>query len=109
MPKITPKSSEEEAVKNGFNAVIELFNRRWTMRILWELRTRPITFREIQAACGEVSSSVLNVRLSQLREAHLVAHSPGEGYALTKWGQELLVEMRPMANWAARWYRATKQ
>ena len=108
MIKIAKKVSEKEAVKNGFNAVIELFNRRWTMKILWELRARPLTFREIQTACAEVSSSVLNVRLSQLREAQLVAHGAGEGYALTSWGQELLVEMRPMAQWAARWYGATK-
>ena len=106
MPKTFSESLKLNAVKSGFNAAIALFNRRWTMKILWELRSKPMTFREIQAACSEVSSSVLNVRLSELREAQLIEHTQGEGYALTGWGQELLVAMKPVAIWAARWHRA---
>ena len=96
-------SLSKSNVKAGFNAAIELFHKRWTMRVLWELRDGPATFRELQNACSEVSSSVLNVRLSELREAHLIEHLTGVGYRLTLWGEDLLVAMRPLALWAGRW------
>ena len=99
-------SSGSLAVKAGMNAAIELFHKRWTLRILWELRDHPHNFRAIQAACADLSSSVLNVRLSELREAQLLAHDE-QGYALTEWGKELLEAMQPFSQWAARWHRAT--
>ncbi len=101
--------ADQAKVKAGFNAAIELFNKRWTMRILWELRDGPITFRELQSACSEVSSSVLNVRISELREARLLEHNTGEGYGLTLWGEQLLVAMRPLAMWAGRWHESKEK
>lgn len=92
--------------KDGINAAIDLFHRRWTMRILWELRSGPVNFRALQTACAEVSSSVLNVRLAELREASLVEHTSGEGYALTRWGLELLTAMEPLVLWAGRWQKS---
>ena len=94
--------------KDGINAAIDLFHRRWTMRILWELRQGPVNFRALQTACAEVSSSVLNVRLAELRESRLVEHASGEGYSLTRWGEELLAAMEPLMLWAGRWQKAHK-
>ncbi|MDI1274194.1 helix-turn-helix domain-containing protein [Polaromonas sp.] len=94
--------------KDGINAAIDLFHRRWTMRILWELRSGPVNFRALQTACAEVSSSVLNVRLAELREANLVEHASGEGYSLTGWGQELLTAMEPLVLWAGCWQKSKK-
>jgi DNA-binding HxlR family transcriptional regulator len=112
MPKkIAPTAinrSFQLEVKDGVNAVIDLFHKRWTMRILWELRDGPVTFRELQVACSMVSSSVLNVRISELREAQLVEHTTGEGYQLTHWGKELLVATQPLAAWARRWSKASR-
>ena len=93
-------------VKAGFNAAIELFHKLWTMRILCELRDGPVTFRELQTACSDVSSSVLNLRISELRDGQLLEHTIGEGYGLTRWGEDLLVAMRPLAVWAARWHES---
>ncbi len=107
MQDTRPRSARQaQAAKDGINAAIALFHKRWSMRILWELRDGPATFRALQEACSELSSSVLNVRLSELREAHLVQHAAGQGYALTDWGRELLVAMQPFVQWAARWYKA---
>ena len=103
MKKIDTDVVGQAKVKAGFNAAIDIFHKRWTMRILWELRDGPVTFRELQTACSEVSSSVLNVRLNELREAQLLEHTTGEGYGLTPWGEDLLVAMRPLAAWAGRW------
>jgi DNA-binding HxlR family transcriptional regulator len=105
IPVLDPHSE----VKDGLNAAIDLFHKRWTMRILWELRANPLTFRELQAACSKVSSSVLNVRISELREAQLLEHTAGEGYQLTPWGKDLLVAMRPLEIWAGRWNQASRQ
>src|SRR6202035_4396571 len=51
-------------------ALLDLLGRRWALRILWELRDgSALTFRQLQARCGDISSSVLNDRLRELREA----------------------------------------
>ncbi|HYW56552.1 MAG TPA: helix-turn-helix domain-containing protein [Polaromonas sp.] len=92
--------------KDGINAAIDLFHRRWTMRILWELRGGAVNFRTLQTACAEVSSSVLNVRLTELRDANLVEHASGEGYSLAPSGRELLAAMEPLVLWAGRWQKA---
>ena len=79
-------------------ALLDLLGRRWTLRILWELRDGSLTFRALQAA-AETNPSVLNVRLRELREAHIVEHGP-EGYGLTPHGQELLKLFLPLHVWA---------
>jgi len=54
------------------------------LRILWELREQPAaTFRELQLRCGKVSSSVLNERLRELREAGILTAGDRSGYELT--------------------------
>src|SRR6201999_3157070 len=66
-------------------ALLDLLGRRWALRVLWELRTgESLTFRQLQARCAEVSSSVLNDRLRELREAGIVTAGRGHGYALTR-------------------------
>jgi DNA-binding HxlR family transcriptional regulator len=83
-------------------ALLDLLGRRWALRVIWELRGEPMSFRRLQAACGAISSSVLNDRLAELRAAGIVAARDG-GYALTPEGRELL-ELYPALNaWAERW------
>jgi DNA-binding HxlR family transcriptional regulator len=82
-------------------ALLDLLGRRMTGRILWELRDRSLTFRELQAA-AETNPSVLNVRLKELREARLVEHGP-DGYGLTPHGNKLLELFLPLHVWAEDW------
>lgn len=93
----------ETSSKDAINAALHLFNRRWTLRILWELRERALLFRALQQACGDLSSSVLNTRLAELRDAQLVEHDPAAGYRLTAQGQALLVAFRPLLRWSRAW------
>jgi DNA-binding HxlR family transcriptional regulator len=86
--------------------LLDLLGRRWVLRILWELRDEPLNFRELQAACGGISPSVLNTRLSEMRATHLVEARPDEGYALTKWGRELLLQLTPLSAWSEKWAKA---
>ncbi len=93
------------AAKDAINAAVDLFHRRWVLRILWELRGDPLTFRALQAACADVSPSVLNQRLAELRAAQLVEHEPRSGYRLSAQGRDLVVAMQPLTRWAKRWWR----
>lgn len=97
--------------KDAINAALELFNRRWTLRILWELRGEDasLNFRALQAACGELSASVLNQRLAELREALLVEHDAGSGYRLAPQGRALLVAIEPLLKWAPKWAREVQR
>jgi len=85
-------------------ALLDVLGRRWALRVLWELRDGSApTFRELQARCGEISSSVLNDRLRELREAGIVADEGPGGYRLTSEGHELLEALAPIDAWAQRW------
>ena len=83
-------------------ALLDLLGRRWALRVIWELREGPLSFRETQARCGGISSSVLNDRLAELRAAGIV-EATAEGYALTGEGRELLALFPPLNDWAERW------
>lgn len=86
-------------------ALLDLLGRRWTLRIVWELRGGPLTFRALREACGAPSPSVLNTRLKELRDSDLVTLDDAEGYALTPLGEELLERFLPLVEWAERWAR----
>lgn len=87
-------------------ALLDLLGRRWVLRVLWELREEPAaSFRDLQVRCGNVSSSVLNERLRELREAGIVAAREPSGYELTEEGRRLLSALAPVDEWATRWSR----
>ena len=88
-------------------ALLDLLGRRWALRVVWELRDGPHTFRALQAACGGVSSSVLTQRLGELREAG-IADAGAAGYELTPDGGDLLAVYPPLEAWAARWERRSR-
>jgi DNA-binding HxlR family transcriptional regulator len=85
-------------------ALLDLLGRRWALRILWELRDAPLTFRDLQARCGGISPSVLNDRLGELRDAGIVDSSDA-GYRLTREGARLIDDLAPLSRWAERWSR----
>lgn len=86
-------------------ALLDLLGRRWTLRILWELREQTLTSRAMRAACDEVSPTVLQARLSELREAGFVELIPGNGYRLTEVGRDLQETFLPLHRFAERWSR----
>ena len=86
-------------------ALLDLLGRRWTLRILWELRDGPLTFRAIQAACGNISPSVLNERLRELREADLLVLREPDGFLATPIAEELAEILIPLDKWAKKWDR----
>jgi DNA-binding HxlR family transcriptional regulator len=83
-------------------ALLDLLGRRWTMRIMWELRNSAAGFRELQRRCDDMSSSMLDARLTELRAAGLADNNSG-AWALTDSGQELLGALKPLYRFADRW------
>lgn len=84
-------------------ALLDLLGRRWALRVLWELRETPApTFRDLQARCGGLSSSVLSDRLAELSEAQIV-HRSDAGYELTADGKDLLRGLHTLEDWSRRW------
>jgi DNA-binding HxlR family transcriptional regulator len=86
-------------------AALDLLGRRWALRVIWELREEAPSFRALQQRCGGLSPSVLNARLSDLREAGVLAPGAGGGYALTREGAALLAALAPLDAWAKDWAR----
>jgi len=72
-------------------ALLDLLGRRWTLRIVWELREGPLTSRALRTACDEASPTVVQARLTELREAGLIELVQGDGYRLTELGKDLRV------------------
>jgi DNA-binding HxlR family transcriptional regulator len=107
----TPKPGRPtKASKTGrpIMALIDLMGRRWSLRVIWELRSGPLTFRGLQSACDGLSPSVLNVRIAELREVAIV-EVRDEGYALTPLGLELREALGPLFDWSARWAKALER
>jgi len=109
MPKRMPavKKRAVRGSKSGrpIMVLLDLLGRRWSLRILWELHGEPLTSRALRAACDELSPTVLQSRLSELREAGFVELLPGGGYALTAIGRELEDNFLPLYRFAERWSR----
>ena len=84
-------------------ALLDLLGRRWSLRIIWELREQPLTSRALRAACDDASPTVLQARLTDLREAGLVELVAESGYRLTALGRELFDQFMPLNRFAERW------
>ncbi|TMH13104.1 MAG: helix-turn-helix transcriptional regulator [Betaproteobacteria bacterium] len=101
---MTPAERQQFA-KHAINEAMELCHRRWMLRVIWELREGAWTFRALQARCGDLSPTVLNQRLTELRDAGLVDTAEG-GYRLTALGREMVEAFTPLSKWAVRWRKA---
>ena len=82
--------------------LLDLLGRRWTLRIVWELREEARRFRDLQDSIG-ASPTIINTRLAELREARLVELDPDSGYRLTALGRELLRLLLPLHVWSEKW------
>ena len=111
MPKQAPvmKKRAVRGSRTGrpIMALLDLLGRRWTLRIMWELREGPLTSRALRTACDEASPTVVQARLTELREAGLVELVPGDGYRLTELGKELRETFLPLHRFAERWSKQT--
>ena len=103
--KVASRRSSVRGSRTGrpIMALLDLLGRRWTLRIVWELRRGAVSFRTLQSHCDGMSPSVLNQRLAELRTTGIVEQ--GDGYRLTRDGRRLLTALAPLDDWARRWAR----
>ena len=88
----------------AFADLLEIAGRRWSLRLLWELRGGTLAFNELRSRAGGLSQSVLVTRLTELFGAGLV-HDVEGGYELTAHGRALTQAMTGLDAWAAGWAR----
>ena len=83
-------------------ALLDLLGRRWTLRVLWELRDGPVKFRDLAQRADAMSQSVLSKRLKELEAACLAAGGE-DGWWLSESGAELLQLLLPLSQFSNRW------
>ena len=96
------KAGPGSATGRPIMKLLDLVGRRWVLRILWELRAEQLTFRSLRERCDDISPTVLNARLKDLRDHNLV-HRTDNGYGLTVSGQELALKLSALSAWAKLW------
>ncbi|WP_307825523.1 winged helix-turn-helix transcriptional regulator [Streptomyces sioyaensis] len=84
-------------------AALDLFGRRWSLRVVWELHEGALGFGALRRRCGDMSSSVLRQRLVELMEARLVHQTPDSHYDLTALGRQAHTALSPLVDWSATW------
>jgi len=89
--------------RRPISELMDLLGRRWTLRVLWDLRDGPLRFGELQA--DEISTSVLTERLRELAAAGIVERTDDGRYGLTAQGAELGRRLMPLVEWAKEWRR----
>nr|WP_231639745.1 helix-turn-helix domain-containing protein [Mycobacterium sp. Marseille-P9652] len=89
-------------------AALDLLGRRWSLRILWELREGPLGARTLRARCDGMSPSVLYDRLGELTDAGLIVQRDDQCYELSEQGRSLGEALDPLERWARRWARTTR-
>ena len=93
----------------AMSRALDLAGRRWALRIVWELRVGPLNFRALQAACGDISPSVLQRRLHELRDAGIIEKIPRLGYRLSTSGERLFQVIARLDKWSGSLGDSTAQ
>jgi len=88
-------------------AALDLLGRRWSLRVLWELRDGPQGARSLRERCDGMSPSVLYDRLNELTGAGLVVQQGDQRYELSEAGRSLGAALIPLEQWARRWAETT--
>ena len=99
-----PRSVRGSRSGRPIMALLDLLGRRWTLRIIWELREMPLTSRALRTACDGASPTILQTRLTELRETGFVELTD-DGYTLTDLGRDLVQTFTPLNRFAERWSR----
>ena len=90
-------------------AALDLLGRRWSLRVLWELRDGPVGVRALRERCDGMSPSVLYERLRELGHAGLLVKNDDGQYELTEIGRALGNALDPLDQWARRWANETEE
>ncbi len=93
----TPRTAKTSA---SMARALALAGQKWSLRIVWELRAGPLSFRALRAQCGNISPSVLAGRLKELADSGVVENIPRLGYRLTARGERLFQVLTGLNKWS---------
>lgn len=103
MTKLPGQSVRGSTSGRPIMVLLDHLGKKWTLRILWELyQGGPATFRDLRSKCDDVSPTLLNSRIKDLRALHLLDLKPN-GYAMTEQGRSLMDQLAPLDTWANEW------
>jgi DNA-binding HxlR family transcriptional regulator len=85
--------------ERAVESVLDLLGRRWSLRLVWELRRSTLSFSELRERSG-ISPSILSTRLRELGEAGVVERDAGRRYRLSGRGRELARILYELNRWA---------
>jgi len=88
------------STSGSMGRALALSGRRWALRVVWELRVGPLNFRALQSACGNISPSVLQCRLHELRAQQIIEKIPRLGYRLSTNGEKLFQVLAQLDKWS---------
>jgi DNA-binding HxlR family transcriptional regulator len=80
---------------------VEILGDRWTLLIVRDMLVGATRFNELSRGLPGLSRALLSRRLRQLQHDGLVEHT-GDGYLLTRAGQDLRPLVFGLADWGAR-------
>lgn len=83
-------------------ALFDLLGRSWALGVIWQLSNSPMTFRQLQEKCEQISPTVLNKRIKELTLSGFVERTD-VGYQLTATGLELFTLLKPFGVWSQKW------
>jgi len=89
-------------------ALLDLLGRTWALGIIWNLQQGPATFRELQQRCEQISPTLLNTRLKELKVLKLI-ESKDAGYQLSMQGTDLFKIISPLGGWSSQWAQILKE
>lgn len=94
------KSWRHLPTERSLATLLKQLGRRWALRVIWELRAGALTFRALQAACGNISPSVLQARLHEFAALGVIEKIPRLGYRLSASGEELYRDLEALGSWS---------
>jgi DNA-binding HxlR family transcriptional regulator len=83
-------------------ALLDLLGRTWALGIIWNLSKGPATFRQLQERCEQISPSLLNTRIKELKQLKLI-ELDDQGYMLSSQGLDLFTIISPLGDWSKQW------
>jgi DNA-binding HxlR family transcriptional regulator len=87
------------ASERPVESALELLGRRWSLRLVWELRRSTVSFSELRRRTS-CSPSVLSARLPELVEAGVLERDGAGRYRLSGRGRELARVLYELNRWA---------
>ena len=80
---------------------LEQLGKRWSLRLIWELRRDTLSFSELRERSG-ISPSMLTTRLNDLEGLGVIERDGTRRYRLSGDGRELARILYELNRWAER-------